>query len=203
MKTSALLMEYRFALGRVTLDDTVSEFRRHGVSMEVVAAVRPVPMKIVVDRRGELYEPHEEGRLAWVLPIRVVNPEIPDEIETTDPLAVISAGPVVDLLAFSPAAPGRYALRCGIANVLGCIPPQYCNPPPVAIFSDVTGWLRNECRGLVLLSRNQIELARVIRQCIGVEAEDEEHAQKLRRMLAMAHPVWPAVTVGTAEPRHD
>jgi hypothetical protein len=118
MKTSKLLMEYRSAMGRMTLDDITSEFRRHGVSTQVIAAICPVPMNISVDRSGELYQPDEAGRLAWLVPVRIADLEIPDEIEAADPLTVVSSGVIVDLLVFSPSAPSRYALRCGIANVL-------------------------------------------------------------------------------------
>jgi hypothetical protein len=196
MNTAALVREYLVAMRQMTLDRDVAELRRHGVTMRSIATVCPAPVKVSLDRRGELYHPDEAGRPAWVIPVCVVDPVISDEIEAADPLAVVSAGFVVDLLAFSPAAPGHYATRCGVATVLGCIPPQYCNPEPVPIHRDLTRWLCSECRGLVLLSRDPFEIRRILRHCISIEAENAEHAADLRRMLEMPQPVWPAVTIG-------
>ena len=196
MKTAALTDEYLAAMRPMTLERDVNELMRHDIPMRAIATVCPAPMSIVLDRSGQLYQPDDAGRPAWVLPVCVADPMVPDEIEAADPLAVVSAGFVVDLLAFSMAAPGRYALRCGVATVLGCIPPQYCDPDPVPIHRDVTRWLRSECRGLVLLTRDPIEIRRILGHCISIEAEDAEHAAELRRMLEMPQPVWPAVTIG-------
>ena len=63
----------------------------------------------------------------------------------------VCCGPVVDLLALNPAAPGCWALRRGNATVLGAIEPQHCKPEKVPIHRDVTRWLRSDWRGLVLL----------------------------------------------------
>jgi uncharacterized membrane protein YhdT len=133
------------------------------------------------------------GLRAWVLPVRVVDPEMPDAIETTNPVWAAMCSDVVDLVAFSPAAPYRFALRCGIATVLGWVEPQYLAPDTVPIHRDITDWFRAGCRGLVLLTRCSFEAARVLRQCLEIEAEDAAHAVQLRRILAESLPKWPQI----------
>jgi hypothetical protein len=121
------------------------------------------------------------------MPIGVSDPQCPWDIEVTDPTAIVSTGPVVDLVAFSPSASGQWALRLGKAAALGAIPPQYLDRDPVRLFRDVTDWLRGGCTGLVLLTRNEAILYQLLTTCrAGVVAEDDEHAAALRAILG-----WP------------
>ena len=76
----------------------------------------------------------------------------------------VCCGPVVDLLAFNPAAPGCWALRRGNATVLGAID---------------TRWLRSDCRGLVLLTGDRHKAAAILRRISNIDAEDEAHAAEL------------------------
>jgi hypothetical protein len=180
---------------RTTLDRDVEALRRHGVPMRAIATVCPAPMNIVLDRSGQLYQPDEAGRPAWVFPICCANPDDSAAIEAADPLAVVATGPVIDLLAFSPLALRRWALRRGVATVLGAIEPQYANPDPVPIHRDVTDWLRAGCRGIVLLASEPHEAERVLRECSIIEAEDAPHAAELRRLLTPRPPARPAIRV--------
>src|SRR5262249_31791823 len=107
----------------------------------------------------------------------------PEMIETTDPNEAISAGALIDLIAFSPAAPRRFALRCGAATVLGAIEPQYLDPAPVPVHRDVTRWMRSGCRGIVLLRGDEHEARRILGQIARIEAEDDPHAPELGRLL--------------------
>jgi hypothetical protein len=185
-------------MSRMTLDRDVEELKRHGVPMRAIVTVVPAPMKIKLDTSGELFWPDDTGLPVWVLPVCAADSDIPDAIEAIDPLTAVRTGPVIDLLAFSPLAPRRWALRRGIATVLGAIEPQRCTPEPIAVHQDITNWLRAECRGIVLLTREPIVAARVLRQCAAIEAEDEAHAAELRRLLAVPPPKWPVIRVRAA-----
>jgi hypothetical protein len=169
---------------------------RYGVTVRAIETVCPAPTKISVDRSGEFYQPDEAGRPAWVFPVCCADPEKPDAIETPDPFTAVAAGAVLDLLAFSPVAPGQWALRRGIATVLGAIEPQYLDPVPVPVHRDVTDWLRADCRGIVLLTSHRIEVVRLLHQCRAIEAEDATHAAELRRILAGPPPKLPPIRVG-------
>jgi hypothetical protein len=122
----------------------------------------------------------------------------PQETETGDWLNVVSDAPIVDLLAFSPLARRRWALRRGIATVLGAIEPQYPGSEPVPMHRDVTDWLRNSCRGLVLLACDSHDAAAILRRIERLEAEDDAHADELRRLLALPFPVYSTITVRQA-----
>ena len=98
----------------------MQELLRHGLRSEAIA-IFPVPARIALDGPGERYWLDDAGRLAWVLPVCCADPGDPAVIEAPDPTWAISIGPVIDLLAFHPDAPGRWALRLGNAVVLGAI----------------------------------------------------------------------------------
>jgi hypothetical protein len=189
MRTQDLVNEY-LALRSRTGDVALRRLAEHGIPAQSINLVGPVPLRIALqhDRHAtaELYQPDPGGRLAWVLPVRTADSEWPGEwIETAYPEDVISQGPILDLIAFSPAAPGRYALRVGAAAVLGAIEPQYLAPPPVPVHRDVMTWLRNCCRGIMLLTRDPSEAGRILRHCNVVEAEDADHEAELRRLVML------------------
>jgi len=170
----------------------------HGVPIRAITIVCPVPARISLSRGGDLYWPDELGRRGWVFPVSVVDPGAPEYVETDDPLSVVSLGPIIDLLAFSPMAPRRWALRHGIATVLGAVEPPDFDPEPVPVRRDVTDWLRDNCRGLVLLARDPHDAASVLRGIEKIEAEDDRHAAELRRLLSLPSPVRSTVVVRQA-----
>jgi hypothetical protein len=175
-----LVGEYIGALRRMTLDDARA-LMAEGVPLRAITLVCPVPARVTVE--SGLFWPDPDGRPAWVVPAAAVDPADPERIETDDPANAISLGPIVDLVAFSPAAPGRWALRHGSAAVLGAIGPQCLDPPPVRVHRDVSAWLRAACEGLVLLTRDACEAGRILRQIETIEAEDRAHAAELRRQI--------------------
>jgi len=177
-----LVYEYSAALWRMTHDDARKLIAR-AVPWRAIRLVCPVPTLIALDDARELYEPDSTGRAAWVLPVCAIDPAYPERIETAEPEAVVSRGATVDLIAFAPEAPGRWALRLGEAPVLGAIEPQYLDPPPVPVHRDVTDWLRAGCGGIMLLTRDPCEAGRILRQCKTVEAQDRMHAAELRHLI--------------------
>jgi hypothetical protein len=177
-----LVCEYMAALRRMTHDDART-LVACGVSWRTIRLVCAVPTLIAVDATRERYEPDPAGKPAWVLPICVRDLVHPEWIETGEPETVVSKGATVDLITFTPMAPGRWALRLGEAPVLGAIEPQYLGPAPVPVHRDVTDWLRAGCRGIMLLTRDPCEAGRILRQCETVEAEDVVHAAELRHLI--------------------
>jgi hypothetical protein len=132
-----LISEYFTSLRRMTHDDA-RKLVACGVSWRGIRLVCPVPTLIALDATRERYEPDPAGKPAWVVPVCAGDPVHPEWIETAEPETVVSMGATVDLVAFTPAARGRWALRCGEAAVLGSIEPQYLGPPPVPLHRDVS-----------------------------------------------------------------
>jgi hypothetical protein len=143
------------------------------------------------------FDPHPDGRLAFVTPIRCHDPRT---LESPVPASAVRVGEIIDLVYWHPAAPRRWALRTGVADCLGLIPPQYCGPEPVAIHRGVVGWFRAGCDGLVILSCDPWRVYGILTQCVsGILAEDPRHAEELR--AAIDHP-WPHPEVFVREARH-
>jgi hypothetical protein len=178
---AAALAEYLPIMRQMSLDDA-RMLMRHGIPLRAITTVCPAPTRVALDG-NDLYRPDPSGQPAWVMPVCAVDPGRPEEIETADPLSIVSLGPIVDLVAFHPAAPNRWALRLGLATVLGAIEPQCCNPDPVPVRRDITLWLRGECNGIVLLTRDAIEARRILSQIETIEAEDRQHADELAALL--------------------
>jgi hypothetical protein len=136
-----------------------------GIPWSAITAATPVPMRITISHAGDRYRPDADGRWGWVLPAAAIDPAHPDLIETDDPLWAIGYAPFIDLAAaYSPAAPGPWALRRGRATVLGAVPPQYLDPEPVRVHRDVAAWLRAGCTGIVLLTPDTTAIGRILNQ---------------------------------------
>src|SRR5215469_18982285 len=106
---------------RMTLD-YVRELLAAGIPIEAIGAVCPAPTTIKF--KGRRYWPDPAGGPAYVFPATAVEPGQPYLLEADDPVWTVAAGPIVDLVAFSPFGPNRWALRTGAAIVLGAIEPQ-------------------------------------------------------------------------------
>jgi hypothetical protein len=142
---------------------------------------------------GGFYEPDPEGVCCLISPVRVHTALTP---ESTSPDVYCRLGPIIDLIAWHPARPRRWALRAGIAEWLGCIEPQYLEPAAVPIWRSPLAWLQAECTGLVLLLDEALSRYRVLSRCAcGLLAEDEQHATELRDTLERPFAA-PPVSVG-------
>jgi hypothetical protein len=148
---------------------------------------------------GELYEPDPAaGRLAFITPVRlfeVLTPEAP-----VPPGYSIRLGDIVDIVAWHPGRPDRWALRTGAAEWLGAIEPQYMDPSPVHVRRSVLSWFQGACDGLLPLSRSAPDMYRLLTFCTGgLIAEDDLHAAELRRVLERP---WSAPSVSVARQVH-
>jgi hypothetical protein len=177
MTGADLAAEYRAALKRTTWDHQAPllDAGVGGPGLAIGIGLAPISVS-----RSGLYQPGPDGGPAFILPVRVDNPTSP---EAADPVDTVRHGEIVDLLAFSPAFPNRWALRTGAATWLGCVEPQYLGPEPTPIWRSPLRWLGNDCRGLVLLSRDRRDRYRVLTCLDAIVAEDEDHAAELRKLL--------------------
>jgi hypothetical protein len=113
---------------------------------------------------GMFYEPAPGGLAAYISPVLVHDELTP---ESRCPAYTARCGRPVDLVAWHPRWPDRWALRTGASGWLGVIWPQYCDPPPVPVRRSVLSWLQRYCTGLVLLSRDSAVRCRVLNDCRG------------------------------------
>jgi hypothetical protein len=187
MTSADLYREYLAASGQTGSDD-LAPLRETGIG-DPGLAVGIALARISVSRDG-FYRPDPDGGVAFILPVRVDNPLSP---EAADPVATVQGGDIVDLLAFSVAFPQRWAFRTGAATWLGAVDPQYMGPEPTPIWRSPLRWLGNDCRGLVLLSRDRRDRYRVLTSLDAVVAEDEGHAAELRKLFEqpwLAPPIY-------------
>jgi hypothetical protein len=188
MRSRDLVAEYCHSLRLMTFAD-LQALLAIGIPIATVRQVCPVPASIrLVDRGGERFEPDIDGAPAWVFPATCIDPRWPELLEALDPRRAVSGGEIIDLVAFSPAVPQRWALRTGDAITVGAIEHQYWFPKPTQIHRNVVSWLRAGCEGVVLLTSNPYEAARVLRGIAVIEAEDKDHAAELQRLLHMPTP---------------
>jgi hypothetical protein len=141
-----------------------------------------------------LFEPDPDGALTFLSAVRV-DPWHPLSIETPVADAAVRHGDIVDIVAWHPDHPGRWALRLGNALHLGLIEPQYLDPEAVRVHRGPLGWLRARCRGLVLLTHDPRDQYRILTICRAIIAEDPEHKRALHASLARALPL-PLIDIG-------
>jgi hypothetical protein len=191
MRSADLLHEYLAAMRVMTLDDA------RAIPIKACAMVCPAPTCIrLVGGSLARYEPNPGGVVvAHVFPVTTVDPDNPELIESERPDCIVSHGHVIDLCAVHPRTPQYWALRTGAATVLGAIEPQgmFCSPVPV--YRTPVAWLRAGCRGIVLLTPNALERARILRQIGVLQAEDERHEGELVRLLSLPTPRHTSVIV--------
>src|SRR5215475_141995 len=161
MNTVGLVQEYRRALLATRYEDR-QPLVAAGITAEALAAIVPAKAQITVD--GETYEPDPDGGAAYLIPVRADSRLTP---EAADPPEAVRSGAIIDLLAFHPAHPYRWALRRDSAEWLGAIPPQYLEPEPVEVWQSPLDWLRAGCRGIVILSRDAASAHRICTLCRG------------------------------------
>ncbi|HVM79909.1 MAG TPA: hypothetical protein VMU06_12885 [Stellaceae bacterium] len=195
MSGADLLRE--FASAQCALD-TKNRAELHAIGIPDIILARGLVgiARVEVSLDGKRYEPADEGHELFITPARVgLDPSTP---EATNHETVPQDGRLVDLVAWSPHYPGRWATRTGLAAWLGAIEPQFVIPPAVPIFRSPLSWLRAGAKGLCILDTNPPDIYRVLTVCQQIEAEDRAHAQQLRRILE--HPFKPP-TVLVAQQR--
>ena len=173
MKTSELEYEFCAALQAMT-PERQAQLRRDGIDVPV-----PIGFSRIVGENGRYHPYGEASKFAFILPVRTDFLHTP---ETIRGIEAVRAGYLVDLLAFRPEYPDRWALRWGGAEWLGSIPPQYCNPYPVRIWRSPVRWLQSGCDGLVMLSGDPLAIRRTLCGCNELLVTEDDEAD-LRRLI--------------------
>lgn len=180
---------FQYAASQVT-DADRRLLLEHGVQPDDFHLIGRLDNCRISPLRRHRYDPAPEGGEAFVTPVRVETRQTP---ESPAPRRSLRDGPVVDLVAWHPMQPDRWALRRGTATVLGLIPPQYLRPDPVQVRTSVLDWFRHHCTGSVLLTTSRSVVYRELSLCRGgIRVDNHVHAAQLRRMLSRP---WPAPRV--------
>jgi hypothetical protein len=138
MNTRDLEAEMRAARAALTPEHRL-ELIEHGVPADLIGRYLLIGAARVRVSAG-LYEPVEDGGAAYITPVLVDNPLTP---EAEGPQGCARGGGyLVDLVAWHPRRPSRWALRVGSATWLGAIEPQYMDPDPVAVRRSPLAWLQ-------------------------------------------------------------
>lgn len=177
------------------LSDTSPRRRRvlqaAGVSELAIALAGPAYTR-VRPVGALLFEPNPDSDVgAWIVPARVLGEDTP---EAPNPEAALSDGAIVDLVAFDPSHAAGWVLRTGNAEWLGSCPPQYLDPPPVALHRSPIDWLRADCRGLVCLARAPLDILRFLTRFATVLVASRSHAAELEALLQY-HILSPTIVV--------
>jgi hypothetical protein len=128
MRTRDLLAEMRAASLAVTPAD-VDELVAAGVDPADAGWLIGLA-RIAHIADTQLYQPDDHGAWAFITPAR--RGELAATPESRDPALSIRRGEVMDLIAWDPQTPGQWALRVGAADWLGCVEPQFLDPPGLA-----------------------------------------------------------------------
>ena len=191
MRTADLWAEFNAARAAMSGDNR-AELIGAGVAPEMIDRY-PLIGVSRMQVSGGLYQPEAGGRPAYVTPVLIADPVSPET-----PHRLVYArhlGECVDLVAWHPRRPDRWALRVGAATWLGCIEPQYMDPDPVALRRSPLAWLRAGCDGLVFLSADPADAYRVLTGCHEIVAEDQQHATELRKLVRRPWPL-PRISAG-------
>jgi hypothetical protein len=199
MKTAALEAEMRRALANLA-HEHIAELVGAGVPIYPIAIHQMIGAEVIRFTGDEYYCPDPDGKLAFITPIRVQFPETP---QSSRPWEYVRTGDPIDLLAWDPSE-RDWALRAGAADCLGCTEiqdyPDLIEPGPTRLWRTPLHWFRDDCAGLVILSRDRGEIYRILAQLHGgIEAEDDAHARELRAVLKRP---WPAPSVRIARQGH-
>jgi hypothetical protein len=168
-----IVAEYLSVMRRMPFAAAQELHSKFGIPWVSITATCPAPtLARFTDRNQLFYEPADDGRAVWIMPACAVDPSQPEEIETVDPMDVVAdLSRVVDLVAFDPHCRERFALRTGGATVLGAVEPQLLGPDRVRVWNDIGDWLRDSCRGIVLLTNDCHQRGRILRRLSSIEAQ--------------------------------
>jgi hypothetical protein len=196
VKTRALAIEMRTAFAALPSADA-EMLVALGVSASTIDLWQLIGKSRIRLLPGELYEPHQSGKVAFLTPVLGHYADTP---ESPEPWAACRCGNIMDIVAWHPKWPERWCLRTGNASWLGSIPPQYVNPPPVSIRRSPLSWFQSGCEGLVILTRHRAEAYILLSNCRDdIVAEDPLHERDLHAILERP---WPAPRLAPTAIRH-
>jgi len=175
----------------------LDELDRHGLDLLDIVVIPQLVGRADVKIEGERYQPDPHGSGAFITPVCIHEPHWP---ESPYPLEFVRYGNLVDLVAWHPRFPDRWATRTGTASWLGLR--EVFDPFPVPVWRGVLGWLRAGAVGIVLLTSDRAERWRLLSDLPGIIAEDEEHATELRNALQRPWSAPPVIARRSSVTRH-
>jgi hypothetical protein len=120
----------------------------------------------------------------------------PGSPESHWPETYVRLGSIIDIVAWDPQTPRRWALRAGLADWLGLVEPQFLDPEPIRIWRSVLNWFCADCSGVVLLNHDRTATYSLLMGFRGgIDAENPDHAAELQRALERPWPI-PRIGVG-------
>ena len=187
MKTADLAAEHRAAVRNLKTEDAVELVDQLEIPFFLVIIHQLVGI-LPIRRKGALWEPDPDGAgpLAYITPLRVDRFATPLSL---DPWETARCGELADLIAWDPDAPQSWALRVGNSHWLGSIP--WGEPFPALLRASPLSWLKADCDGLVVLSRDPVEVRAILGEFeYGVHTESDVLTAQLRKLVAtpVAHP---------------
>jgi hypothetical protein len=178
VKTADLEAEHREAVKNLTTEDAqelVDQLLIPWFAVIIYQLVGIMPIR----REGWLWEPDPDGELAYITPLRI---ERIDTALSLEPWETTRWGELVDLIAWDPRAPRRWALRTASTLWLGSIP--FGEPFPAMIRATPLSWLQADCDGLVLLTRDPVELRSIFAEFeYGIHAESDILTAQLTKLV--------------------
>jgi hypothetical protein len=132
---------------------------------------------------GSRFVPDSDGVPAFITPVVALRGGGIEQI------ADRHGGETVDLVAWHPAHPERWALRTGVGRCLGYVA-WWQAEKPTRVWRSPLAWLRARGDGIVLLTTDTEERHSILMQLRGgIVAEDRRHAAELRAICERPYPV--------------
>jgi hypothetical protein len=142
--------------------------------------------------RGETFVIAPHGSPAIITPVRVdpdeYDPEraLPTLPETLAPDTAPMMGDIIDLVAWHPRKPDRWACLTGDALTLGaCLPQTFDDPAPVRVHGSIAGWFAANLDGIFILAQRPADRMAVLQSLAAIIPDDEDHATELRQQATL------------------
>ena len=142
----------------------------------------PLVGAVRIATTSDTYQPAEDGELAFVTPVRVDPDDAPiDRLYHPSPDAITRGGEIVDMVAWNPVHPDRWALRIGAATSLGHA--DSCSERPAPVRRSPLSWLQGGALGIVPLTRDHLDVQIILLSLYSIQAEDAAHGREIRAIL--------------------
>jgi hypothetical protein len=193
---SWLEAEWRAALAALKLEDA-RLLARYGLNLPLLVDLGLDAYALMVGvahmriEKGRRWIPDPTGYRGFVSPVRGRG----DRCDARDLLAdeIVIDGALLDLVAWHPEMPHRWATRTGAAEWLGAWNPGIAHErqEPVRVWRAPFAWLKGWLEGVVPLTTDRVALYQLLADMPAIAAEDEAHAARLSLQLQRPYPVPP------------
>jgi hypothetical protein len=154
--------------------------RRIGIRLTPLDRLMGMVMSAPIAVTDRTFRLSPSAAHALITPIRIddASPTSECNESTSSP---VHYGQLVDLIAWHPDRPGKWALYTGHALALGwCTPRGWDDASdPVRVHSTVAGWFRSGCDGLFICATDPADRQRVILSVGAIRADNRDHERAL------------------------